>query len=171
MGLTVLELEVANPAEPQVTEKVEFLIDSGAAYSVVPTPILQRLAIKPLTEETFRLGDGSNVVRKKGAALFKHGERVGGADVIFGEEGDSNLLGALTLGALGLSLDPLRRELKPLPMILAGWSLALGAGRALGAGLLTPPKVRPKVSCFRSEHLRPPTHCSGPGRPQLRGTE
>jgi len=122
MGLTVLELEVANPAEPQGTEKVEFLIDSGAAYSVVPTPILQRLAIKPLTEETFRLGDGSNVVRKKGAALFKRGERVGGADVIFGEDGDSNLLGALTLGALGLSLDPLRRELKPLPMILAGWS-------------------------------------------------
>ena len=29
------------------------------------------------------------------------------------------LLGALTLEALGLSLDPLRRDLKPLPMILA----------------------------------------------------
>lgn len=28
-------------------------------------------------------------------------------------------LGAFTLEALGLSLDPLRRELKPLPMILA----------------------------------------------------
>jgi hypothetical protein len=41
------------------------------------------------------------------------------ADVIFGEEGDSVLLGAFTLEALGLSLDPLRRDLKPLPMILA----------------------------------------------------
>jgi hypothetical protein len=41
------------------------------------------------------------------------------ADVIFGEEGDSTLLGAFTLEALGLSLDPLRRELKPLPMIFA----------------------------------------------------
>jgi hypothetical protein len=30
------------------------------------------------------------------------------------------LLGALTLEALGLSLDPLRRELKPLPLIIAG---------------------------------------------------
>ncbi|MFI5351646.1 MAG: hypothetical protein ACHQZS_01700 [Candidatus Binatales bacterium] len=38
--------------------------------------------------------------------------------MIFGEPGDSQLLGALTLEALGLSLDPLRRELKPLPMIL-----------------------------------------------------
>jgi hypothetical protein len=38
---------------------------------------------------------------------------------IFGEEGDSCLLGALTLEALGFSLDPLRRELNPLPMLLA----------------------------------------------------
>jgi len=44
---------------------------------------------------------------------------VGGADVIFGEEGDSRLLGSFTLEALGLSLDPLRRELKPLTMLLA----------------------------------------------------
>ena len=119
MGLTVLEVEVANPATPEKTEMVEFLIDSGAIYSVVPTPILERLGIRPLSQQQFRLADGSKIVRKKGVAVFKHGELVGGGDVIFGEEGDSNLLGALTLEALGLSLDPLRRELKPLPMILA----------------------------------------------------
>ncbi len=44
----------------------------------------------------------------------------GGADVIFGEEGGSALLGAMTLESLGPSLDPLRRELNPLPLILAG---------------------------------------------------
>lgn len=119
IGLTVLEIEVGNPTNPHVTEKVEFLIDSGAIYSVVPTPMLERLAIKPVTEQQFRLADGSKVVRKKGIALFRYGERVGGADVIFGEEDDSTLLGAFTLEALGLSLDPLRRELKPLPMVLA----------------------------------------------------
>jgi clan AA aspartic protease len=119
MGLTVLEVEVGNPARPEVTEKVEFLIDSGAIYSVVPTPVLERLGIRPLMQQEFRLADGSKIVRKKGVAVFKRGERAGGADVIFGEEGDSTLLGAFTLEALGLSLDPLRRELKPLPMILA----------------------------------------------------
>ena len=119
MGLTVLELEIGNPAQPDVTEKLEFLIDSGAIYSVVPTPILDRLGIKPLTEQVFRLADGSKISRKKGIALFRYGEQVGGADVIFGEEGDSTLLGAFTLEALGLALDPLRRELKPLPMMLA----------------------------------------------------
>lgn len=119
MGLTVLEIEVANPAAPEIMEKVEFLIDSGAVYSVAPTPVLEKLGIRPLAEQQFRLADGSKIVRKRGGAVFRHGERVGVADVIFGEEGDSNLLGATTLESLGLSLDPLRRELKPLPMILA----------------------------------------------------
>ncbi|MBI1987328.1 MAG: aspartyl protease family protein [Nitrospinae bacterium] len=119
MGLTVLEVEVGNPANPEVTEKIEFLIDSGAVYSVVPTPILERLGIRPLVEQEFRLADGTKIARKKGVALFKYGDKIGGADVIFGEEGDSILLGAFTLEALGLSLDPLRRELRPLPMVLA----------------------------------------------------
>ncbi|MCK4357143.1 MAG: aspartyl protease [Candidatus Cloacimonetes bacterium] len=119
MGLTFLEIEVGNPTNPEVTEKIDFLIDSGAIYSVVPTPILQKLDIKPLGEQVFRLADGTKITRKKGGALFKYKNLVGGADVIFGEEGDSMLLGAFTLEALGLTLDPLRRELKPLPMILA----------------------------------------------------
>lgn len=120
MGLTTLELEVANPARPRIAERLEFLIDSGAIYSVVPTPVLRRLGIKPLSTEVFRLADGSKITRKKGVALFRYGKRVGGADVIFGQPSDSLLLGALTLEALGLSLDPLRRELRPVPMILAG---------------------------------------------------
>lgn len=119
MGMTVIEIEVGNPARPEVTERIEFLIDSGAIYSVVPAPVLDRLGIRPLREEEFRLADGTKIVRKKGIALFRYGDRVGGADVIFGEEGDSVLLGAFTLEALGLSLDPLRRELRPLPMVLA----------------------------------------------------
>ncbi len=119
MGLTVLELEVGNPANPQVTEKIEFLIDSGAIYSVVPAGILEKLGIQPLITQEFRLTDGTKIARKKGGALFRYGDRVGGADVIFGEKGDAVLLGAFTLEALGLSLDPLRRELRLLPMILA----------------------------------------------------
>ena len=121
MGLTVLELEVGNPSRPEVpevTEVLEFLIDSGAVYLVVPQDVLDRPGIMPLAEEQFRLADGRRIVRRKGIAMFRYGERVGGADVIFGEQGDANLLGALTLGSLGslgLSLDPLRRELNPLP--------------------------------------------------------
>ena len=119
MGLTVLAVEVGNPARPEITESLELLVDSGAIYSVVPAQVLDRLGIKPLAEQEFRLADGSKIVRRKGIALLKREDRIGGADVIFGEEGDSQLLGAFTLEALGLALDPLRRELRPLPMVLA----------------------------------------------------
>ena len=124
MGLTTLQIEVGNPATPEVTEPIEFLIDSGAIYSVVPIPILERLGINPLIEQELRLADGSKIVRKRGVALFKYGERIGGADLIFGEEGDSQLLRDFTLEALGLALDPLRRESRPLPMILRMQSLS-----------------------------------------------
>ena len=123
MGLPTLQIDVGNPANPEVTEMLEFLVDSGAIYSVVPTPLLEKLGIRPLATQEFRLADGSRISRKKGGAMFRYGERVGVADVIFGEEGDSTLLGAFTLEALGLSLDPLRRELKPLPMLLANLSV------------------------------------------------
>ena len=119
MALTYLELEVANPAQPEVTEKLDFLIDSGAIYSVVPAPVLERLGIKPLAEQEFRLANGVKITRQKGVAVFRYKNKIGGADVVFGEEGDATLLGAFTLEALGLALDPLKRELRELPMTLA----------------------------------------------------
>ena len=119
MGLTTITIEVGNPAKPKKTLAVDFLVDSGAIYSVVPSSTLKKLGVAPLSEETFTLANGQKIKRKKGIALFKLQDKIGGADVIFGEKGDSTLLGAFTLEALGLALDPLKRELKPLPLILA----------------------------------------------------
>jgi aspartyl protease family protein len=121
MGLAVLNLEVGNVARPEEMRRVEFLIDSGAIYSVVPAAILDELGIAPFATYEIKLADGRKISRRRGGAIFRYCDRIGGADVIFGEPGDSNLLGMFTLTALGLALDPLRRELHPLPMILAGW--------------------------------------------------
>lgn len=49
MGLTFLELEVGNPSDPASMERLDFLVDSGAIYSVVPAPVLERLGIRPLS--------------------------------------------------------------------------------------------------------------------------
>ena len=121
MALTTLTIRVANPGSLETAEPVELLVDSGAIYSVVPGAVLERLGIKPLTNEQFRLTDGSQISCRKGVAIFKDQDRIGGADVIFGEPNNGQLLGAFTLEALGLVLDPLRRELRPLPMVLS-WS-------------------------------------------------
>lgn len=119
MGLTFLTIEIGNTTTLEATEKVEFLIDSGAIFAVVPTPILVKLGIKPIKTREFILANGEKISRKTGYAFFKYGDNTGVSEVIFGEEGDSVLLGALTLEALGLALNPLKRELYPIPMMLA----------------------------------------------------
>jgi aspartyl protease family protein len=120
MGLTVLTLEVANPAAPDRREAVEFLIDSGAIYSFVPRDVLERLGISAHSRQRFRLADGSSIERDRGDALFFYGAGRGAAPVVFGEPGDATLLGAVTLESLGFVLDAVRRDLLPLPMVVAG---------------------------------------------------
>ena len=119
VGLTSVRLQVANFAVPDVAEDVVLLVDSGAIYSVVPGEILARLGLAPRREREFRLANATCIVRGCGVALFRYGDRDAVAEVIFGETGDAALLGAFTLEALGLCLDPLKRELLPIPMILA----------------------------------------------------
>lgn len=118
MGFTHIDLDIGRPPNPDSWRTVRCLVDSGAVYSVIPGEILRSLGIQPIGEEEYELANGDVITRKRGMAAFRFEGRVGGADVIFGEDGDSNLLGAFTLEALGLALDPLRRELRPLRMLL-----------------------------------------------------
>jgi clan AA aspartic protease len=122
MALTYIQASVANPAKPRRTARVRFLVDSGAAYSVVPAPVLTCLGIKPTRSKSFILADGSEVKRRLGEAVFRLNGEQGTSPVIFGEKGDSILLGSVSLGVLGLILDPFKRELRPLPMLLAAQS-------------------------------------------------
>lgn len=87
------------------------MVDSGASYTVVPEDVLRKLGIKPSGEEEFVLADGKIIKRKIGSAMYEYQGKEAAAPVLFGEEGDSLLLGIFTLEALGLSLDPLKRNL------------------------------------------------------------
>jgi predicted aspartyl protease len=119
MGLTYIRATIANPARPRKSARLKFLVDSGALYSVAPASVLRRLGIKPLKTRSFILADGTEIKRALGEALFRMNHEVGTSPVIFGEKGDSVLLGSVSLEALGFILDPLKRELRPLPMLLA----------------------------------------------------
>ncbi len=118
MGLTFIQATVRNPANPKRSARLKFLVDSGALYSVVPAATLRRLGIKPHSTRTFILADGTEIERKIGDATFVLDGVRGASPVIFGEAGDSTLLGTVSLESLGLSLDPIKRVLRPLPMVL-----------------------------------------------------
>lgn len=119
MGLTYLHLEIANPARPKKRIRVKFLIDSGATYSFVPATLLKKVGIKPTGFQEFILANGDVIRRRRGDAIFFFNGDQGAAPVVFGEEGDANLLGVVTLGSLGKVLDPIHRTLRPAKMMMA----------------------------------------------------
>ena len=123
MAITFVELKVANMAKPRISRRYEFLVDSGAIYTVIPKSELKKLGVKPTSKEEFILANGESFKKSVGNALFEFQGKTRAAPVVFGEKGIF-LLGATTLEALGLILDPIRRQLKPLPMLLMASPLA-----------------------------------------------
>ena len=118
MGLTHIRARISNPAKPTKTATIRFLVDSGAVYSVVPSRILRRLGIRPHSSRTFVLADGTEITRGVGDATFRIDDMRAASPVIFGEPDDASLMGTVSLEALGLILDPMKRVLRPLPMVL-----------------------------------------------------
>lgn len=115
MGITEVKMTIKNPRYPSKTFTGNFLIDSGAVYSVVPATILKKIGIKPQRSEEFSLADGKIITRQVGNVFYEYGGKEAAAPVLFGEKDDYQLLGVVTLEALGLNLDPLKRTIyKPL---------------------------------------------------------
>ena|SRR3989344_6731691 len=117
MSITYLDIKVKNPQNPQKFTVGHFLVDSGAVYSVMPTSVLKKIGIKSRDKQKFTLANGEVIEKLIGNGLFEYRGRLRGSPVVFGEKG-IYLLGAVTLESLGVILDPINRELKPLPMLL-----------------------------------------------------
>jgi clan AA aspartic protease len=118
MGLTHQKLTVKASRKSRKSVAINFLIDSGAIYSLVPEKRLKSIGIKPYKTLDFTLADGSIVTRDVGDAYFEYRGDGGAAPVIFGQEGDQPLLGATTLESLGLVLNPFHRDLHPMRLLL-----------------------------------------------------
>jgi len=95
------------------------VVDSGAIYSVVPAGVLRGIGVTPRETKVFGLANGRTVRRDVADVRYEIGGCSGAAPVIFGRRGDASLLGVVTLEALGLRLDPLRRRLQPLRLMIA----------------------------------------------------
>ena len=118
MGITTVKGQVKNPQEPARRIELEFLVDSGAVYSVVPKEQLVKLGIKPHRKQKFALADGTTVEREIGDAIFELEGVRAASPVVFGKKGDSLLLGVFTLEALGFILDPFKRKLRPMKLLM-----------------------------------------------------
>jgi predicted aspartyl protease len=118
MGLTHQRFKVKSSRKSRKAVAVDFLIDSGAVYSLVPGKQLKSIGVKPYKKLDFVLADGSTVTREVGDAYFEFRGDGGAAPVIFGRTGDQPLLGAITLKSIGLVLNPFERQLHPMKLTL-----------------------------------------------------
>jgi predicted aspartyl protease len=119
MGMTEVRVRVVNVSDSSRFAEVDMVVDSGAIYSVVPAGVLRRIGVAPRDTKAFGLANGETVRRAIGDVRYEIGDLSGAAPVIFGRRGDASLLGVVTLEALGLRLDPLRRRLRPLRLMIA----------------------------------------------------
>ena len=111
MGITYAEAEVSN--EGGIAQKVRFLVDSGAADSVLPQEVWRALGLRPTRTVDFALADGS-IIRRDVSHCFFHFQDVRApSPVVLGEAQDAALLGTVTLANMGLVLDPFQRTLRP----------------------------------------------------------
>lgn len=118
MGMIKVALKVRNPKNEKKFVEGEFLVDSGAVFTVVPETLLKKIGIKGLREQKFSLADGTIITRKIGEAVLEmNGNRAPGP-VVIGKKNDSLLLGTLTLEAMGLVLDPFARKIYKAKLML-----------------------------------------------------
>ena len=89
------------------------MVDSGAALSVVPKKLLDKIGVKASREGTFSLADGTMIKRKIGDAVFELNGSRAPSPVVIGEKQDSLVLGAMSLEAMGLVLNPFERKIYP----------------------------------------------------------
>jgi clan AA aspartic protease len=116
LGITYIEGKVKGPVGKE--EQVRFLVDSGATYSLLPESVWRTIGLTPKREYEFTLADGTIIKRKVSECYISLPQGEGHAPVILGEAGDEALLGVVTLEVLGLVLDPFKRTLRPMHMLL-----------------------------------------------------
>jgi len=116
MGLTFIEGVVSNRKKKAT---VEFLVDSGPIYTLLPERDWKALGLKPRRKMAFTLADGTKVERGISECHFSLPQGEGQTPVILGEPDDEPLLGTVTLEILGLILNPFKRALEPMRAMLA----------------------------------------------------
>jgi predicted aspartyl protease len=117
VGLVTIDATVSNNGR---SATLDFLVDSGAKYTLLPLVTWKALGLEPIRSMRFVLADGTATERNISECLITlppHGSLH--TPVILGQERDAALLGVITIEEFGLILNPFERTLQPARMMLA----------------------------------------------------
>ena len=117
MGTFTTPIEIGDPDGGR-WQQVDVLVDSGATFTMLPRSLLENLGVRPQDKAPFELADGRSVEFDVGEAPVRIGRRVRTTLVIFADNGLQPLLGAYTLEAFLLAVDPVNERLVPVSGLL-----------------------------------------------------
>lgn len=112
MGTFSYRIEVGDPSGRRF-EPVEAFVDTGATFTVIPIALLRRLGISSHRTTRFRLADGNTLDRDIGEARVRLDGQEMTTTVVFGNDDQPAILGAVTLETALLAVDPVGKRLIP----------------------------------------------------------
>ncbi len=115
MGITYIRGTVSGPKGQRT---LDFLVDSGATYTLLPLDVWQAIGLAPKRTVTFSLADGTKVERQVSECHIALDVGDGHSPVVLGEPGDEALLGVVTLETIGLVFNPFTRTLHPMRLLV-----------------------------------------------------
>ena len=118
MGYIRVKGTIANPADRSLSTDVEFIVDTGAIYAVLPRGLAEKLRLREIDRRKFRLADGSIVEYPVSEAYIVVEGRGVTSLVVIGPDDVMPLLGVVTLELLGLEVDPATGRLRPMELML-----------------------------------------------------
>ena len=97
---------------------LDALVDTGASTTSLPSSLLRGLGIEPIMQQSFRFAQGEVRVLDIGQAFIRIEGQEFITQVVFNEEGTSPLLGALSLEAAYMAVNPVDQKLVPVEGLL-----------------------------------------------------
>ena len=112
MGILKLTISVGNPQRTNF-EEVEVTVDTGSTYTALPRALLAQLGVPVDVTLPSEASDGRIVPVEVGETVIRLEGRQFITPVIFGEPGEPNLLGVVSLEQASLAIDPVAGRLVP----------------------------------------------------------
>ncbi len=116
MGFIHVDVDVSNPASPDVSESVR-LVDTGTMLSVLPADMLDRLGVQRLGKRRIRSSDGM-LILDTGIATIRYRSDIAGTTAAFGAEDATPIIGSVAVTSLGYEVDPVNGRLNRVGMLM-----------------------------------------------------
>lgn len=111
MGHVYADVKITGPKGQKIIGN-KMLVDTGATYACIPPKLAQELELRPELDMDVTLADGREIRASVALAPIEINGRQSVVQVLIFDVVEP-VIGAFTLEALGLAVDPASGELKP----------------------------------------------------------